>query len=99
MKQMGRYCNTKICNHEFSKYISQVPSMSAAEQIPHYSQGIKTREQIEVKRTKPSTLQEAMMVANRTESLFSRSYSSFGLQGSYNEKNPAENQRPCKLEI
>ena len=44
--------------------------MTAAEQIFHYSQGLKHRKRIEVERSEPTTLHEAMRIADRLDSLY-----------------------------
>lgn len=69
----------------------------AAEQIFHDSQELKNRVQIGVEQSELSTLQEAMIPADRMESMFSSSYSSFGLRGSYNERNAAEAPVPVQI--
>lgn len=89
-KHIGKYKKCKTCNYEVLNYVLQIPSMSAAEQIFQYSQGLKSLVQTETERRKPSTLQGAMIVANKTESLFSSTYSGFGLKRSYDGKNAAE---------
>ena len=44
--------------------------MTPAEQILHYSQVLKHRTRIEVERSEPTTLQEAMRIADRLDSLY-----------------------------
>jgi len=70
LKQMGKLTIVRDYNREFSKWLLQIPSMTAAEQIFHYSQGLKTRTRIEVERSEPNTLQDAMKIADRLDSLY-----------------------------
>ena len=70
MKQMGKLTQVTEYNREFSKRLLQNPSMAMAEQIFYYSQGLKTRTGIEVERAEPSTLQEAMKITDRHDSLY-----------------------------
>lgn len=45
---MDKYCSIKMCNYEFPKWALQVPTMSAAEQIFHNTQGLKTTVRVDV---------------------------------------------------
>lgn len=72
----------KTYNNEFSEYILQISSMSAAEQTFHFSQGLETHARTEAERLELLNLQEAMITASGTEGLFLGSYSSFRLKGS-----------------
>lgn len=45
-------------NYVSSKHVVQVPSMTAAEQIFHHRQGLKTPVEIEVEPSDPSSLQK-----------------------------------------
>ena len=51
LKQMGSLNAVRAYNKEFSKWLLQIPTMTPAEQIFHYSQGPKHRTKIEVKRS------------------------------------------------
>lgn len=64
--------------------------MRAAEQIFRSSQGLKTCVLTEVERSEPPSRQEAVVVEDRMESLFSSICNSFTLRGSYNERNAAK---------
>ncbi|CDF37989.1 unnamed protein product [Chondrus crispus] len=70
LKQMGKLTLVREYNREFSRWLLQIPSMTSAEQIFHYSQGLKTRTRIEVERAEPQSLQDAMKIADRLDSLF-----------------------------
>lgn len=59
MKQIGRYSNIKTGYHEFSKFILQDPSISAAEQTFCYLQRLITRIESEVEHSDSSILREA----------------------------------------
>ena len=74
LKQMGRFASVRAYNHEFSKWLLHVPSMTPAEQIFHYSQGLKNRTRIEVERAEPQSLQDAMRIADRIDSLYQNTY-------------------------
>ena len=54
--------------------------MSTPEQFFHYSQGLKNRIRIEIERTEPNNLQDAMRIADRIDSLYQSNsgFSSFG---------------------
>ncbi len=84
LKQMGKLTIVRDYNREFSKWLLQIPSMTAAEQIFHYSQGLKTRTRIEVERSEPNTLQDAMKIADRLDSLYTSGQNSFGFGRSNN---------------
>lgn len=70
----------------FEKSSSQILSTSATEQIFHYSKVLQNRVRTEMERSEFSNLQVAIILADRVESLFSNTYSSFGMKGSYIEK-------------
>ena len=70
LKQMGKLTLVQDYNREFSRWLLQISSMTAAEQIFHYSQGLNTRTIIEVERAEPQSLQDAMKIADRLDSLF-----------------------------
>ena len=70
LKQMGSLNAVRAYNKEFSKWLPQIPTMAPAEQIFHYSQGLKHRTRIEVERSEPTTLQEAMRIAGGLDSLY-----------------------------
>lgn len=50
-KQMDKYRNMEFHNYEFSRYILKIPTMATAEQIFHYSKGLKARVKNEVERS------------------------------------------------
>ena len=68
LKQMGSLNAVRAYNKEFSKWLLQIPTMTLAEQMFHYSQGLKHRTRIEVERSEPTTLQEAMRITDRLDS-------------------------------
>ena len=78
LKQMGKLTLVRDYNREFSRWLLQIPSMTAAEQIFHYSQGLKTRTGIEVERAELQSLQDAMKIADRLDSHFNRGQNCFG---------------------
>lgn len=69
LKQMGKFNTVRNYNQEFSRWLLQVPSMTPAEAIFHYSQGLKHRTRVEVERSEPNNLQEAMQIADRMDNL------------------------------
>lgn len=88
LKQMGKFSSVREYNKEFSKWLLQIPTMAIAEQIFHYSQGLKTRVRIEVERSEAISLQEAMRLADRIDSLFNSGNRSFwGISSNGNRGN------------
>ena len=41
LRQMGKFSTIRAYNQEFSKWLLQVPSMTVAEQLFHYGEGLK----------------------------------------------------------
>ena len=70
LKQIGSLNAARAYNKEFSKWLLQIPTMTPAEQIFHYSQGLKHRTRITGERSEPTTLQEVMRIADRPDSLY-----------------------------
>ena len=95
LKQMGKLTLVREYNKEFSKWLLQIPTMTPAEQISHYSQGLKSRTRIEVERAEPITLQDAMKIADRLDSLYTSGQNFSGLPDLHPDIQ--ENQHQCKL--
>ena len=98
LKQMGKFTAVRAYNQEVSKWLLQVPSMTAPEQIFHYSQGLKNRTRIEIERSEPQSLQDAMRIADRIDSLYqnAQSFSNFGFGSSTNN---GFSDRPTPMQI
>lgn len=96
LKQMGKFSSVRDYNIEFSKWLLQIPTMAIAEQLFHYSQGLKNRIRIEVERSEATSLQEAMRLADRIDNLFSSGNRSFwgtnsnGIKEGYNGPTPMQ---------
>ena len=73
LKQKGKFNAARVYEKQFSNGPLQKTPMTAAEQIFHYSQGVKQGTRIEVERSERTTLQEAMRIADRLDSLCSGS--------------------------
>ena len=97
LKQMGNFTAVRSYNHEFSKWLLQVPTMSTPEQIFHYSQGLKNRIRIEIERAEPNNLQDAMRIADRIDSLYQSNsgFSSFG--NSYSNNSGSNEPTPMQI--
>lgn len=98
LKQMGRFASVRAYNHEFSKWLLQVPSMTPAEQIFHSSQGLKNRTRNEVERAEPQSLQDAMRIADRIDSLYQNTYGA-GNFGFGNNSNNGFSDGPTPMQI
>lgn len=70
LKQMGKFNTVRAYNREFSRWLLQIPTMDPAERIFHYSNGLKTKMRIEVGRAEPDTLDKAMRIADKMDSLY-----------------------------
>ncbi len=70
LKQMGNFSRISEYNKEFTKYLLQIPNMAQAEQIFHYSQGLKNKIRIEIERAQPKNLQSAMIIADRIDNIY-----------------------------
>ena len=71
LKQMGRFNSVHAYNKEFSKWLLQIPSMAVSEQLFHYNQGLKHKIRIEVEKSDPESLQQAMKLADKMDNLMS----------------------------
>ncbi len=69
---MGAFSSITAYNAEVSKWLLQAPLMANDEQIFHFSQGLKTRIKVEIERSELTSLSEAMRIADRMDSLYSR---------------------------
>ncbi len=70
LKQMGNCSKVSEYNKEFTKYLLQIPNMAQAEQLFHYSQGLKNKIRIEIERAQPENLQSAMIIADRIDNIY-----------------------------
>lgn len=77
-KQMGKFSSLRLYNHEFAKWILQVPTASPAKQTFHFMQFLKVLAEINSEKIDLSTLQSATQIADRMDNAYSRSTSSFG---------------------
>jgi len=88
LKQMGNFSKISEYNKEFTKYLLQIPTMAQAEQIFHYSQGLKNKIRIEIERAQPENLQTAMIIADRIDNIYGTTFE-FG-SSSRNQPTPME---------
>lgn len=95
---MGKYSNIKTNSYEFYEWALQVPTTFAAEQTLHYTQDMKTGVRVEVDRTEPVTLQDAVIIADRMENLFRGSYSSYRFESDHNNNRTPERPTPMQIE-
>lgn len=82
-------------NYEFSKYILQILTMTAAWQILHASQGLENRVRNKAELSKLSDLQELVSIADRMETLYSGSYNSSWLKSRYIKETYQTSLRQC----
>ena len=96
LKQMARFNSVHAYNKEFSKWLLQIPPMAVSEQLFHYNQGLKHKIRIEVEKSDPENLQQAMRLADKMDNLISNrnellvSLSPFGSPGSSNGPTPMQ---------
>lgn len=78
IRQMGRLNRMKDYNREFSHWLLLIPAMDIQEQIFHYKHGLKRNIRIEVTKSDPKTLHEAMKIADRMDTIYnSVTYNAF----------------------
>ncbi len=81
LKQMGVFNSISAYNAEFTKWLLQIPTMANDEQIFHCSQGFRNRIRLEIERSEIKSLAEAMRIADRIDSIYTRG--SFPYQGGF----------------
>ncbi len=99
LKQFGKYNAVSSYNQEFSRWLLQIPGISLAEQMFLYKEGLKHNIRIEIEKSDPATLHEAMVVADRMDRIYSRrnfgnNYNSFNRNNNNNI-----NSGPTPMEI
>lgn len=70
IKQIGKLESIRQYNREFAHWLLQVPTMDVKEQLFHYSSGLRRSTQIEVVKADPTSLKEAMQVADRIDTIY-----------------------------
>ena len=95
LKQFCRFNSVTSYNHEFSKWLLQIPGMSVADQMFLYKEGLKYNIRVEIEKAEPSSLHDAMVVADRIDRIYSRK--TFGSSSNSNHFN--NNNGPTPMEI
>lgn len=103
IRQMGKLNRIKDYNREFSHWLLLIPSMDIQEQIFHYKHGLKRSIRIEVTKSDPKTLHEAMKIADRMDTIYNsvsfNVFSSERHRGGPSYSSHASDEGPTPMQI
>ena len=90
LKQIGKLSYISDYNQEFSKWLLQIPDMSVEEQLFHFTEGLRYKIKVEIEKENPTTLQDAMQLADRMDRISNQQRSSFSNYSTLNRPVPIE---------